>query len=114
MFKLSTRDGGRETGAMGFIPRMAGRARGPLLQPIQPRGSIDPPPLELRMTRAELQQRLDAQKDRQAEQAAREARTAREANYRTYRRFYIRKALPAAKLKVEHLEREAARLGVVV
>lgn len=52
-----------------------------------------------------------------AERDVREAeieRRSREAQYRAYRRCYIRKALPAARLKVTHLEREAERLGVAL
>ena len=61
----------------------------------------------MRANLAELRQQLDAQ-------TAERERVARMEQYLVYRVRYLPKQITAARTKLVHLEREAARLGIAV
>ena len=65
------------------------------------------------MTRAEVRARLDAERAAIDAPAKREARMRREIEYRYRRQLYLPKQIEATRVKLAHLEAEAARLGVV-
>lgn len=62
------------------------------------------------MTRAEVQQRIDAANQRERETN----RVAAQIEMENYRRKYLPIALEKTRLKLACLEQEAARLGVVL